>query len=100
MQEFQTTKHIMSMENPTGTPLDVLCDELIEDIKIRDQKLRQEVPQEARIKRYNALMITHLELCAMYQREVMRKLSIIGPNEGPLGNPRIGVQREQNDGGE
>ena len=86
------TPLLMSPENPDGWKLEELFDRLIAEIEVKCTKISGDPREVARqVLENNRNIIGMLRLCATTQRQSMAALDTIGPNQGPLGKPRIGV---------
>jgi len=85
---------LMSAENPTGHKLDVLVSQLMLEILDKNKKIVHDQSEEARMVFQNNIgIIEYLTNVRDLQIGSMECLDLLAENEGPNGNPRIGVSR-------
>lgn len=86
------TPLLMSSENPNGWKLEELLGQLNEEILDKCKKIEGEKrPVAKQVLQNNRHIMQMLRDAATLQRQSMAFLEAIGPNEGPLGTPRIGA---------
>jgi len=82
---------LMGSENPDGHCLEELLAQISVEIKGKTAKVSQDKsPISIQIQANNSAIITLLRAAEEIQRSSLSLLNSIGPNEGPLGTPRIG----------
>lgn len=87
-----TTKVLMSAGNPTGRKLEELLVEIAEDLRVKNDALEADLSPTSRAVRINNLGILDcLALAGVRQLDTLRRLDLIGPDQGPGGTPRIGT---------
>lgn len=87
-----TTKVLMSAGNPTGRKLEELLVEIAEDLRVKNDSLEADPSPTSRAVRINNLGILDcLALAGVRQLDTLRRLNLIGPDQGPNGTPRIGA---------
>ncbi|XYD09864.1 hypothetical protein R1A27_04760 [Methylobacterium sp. NMS12] len=87
-----TTKVLMSAGNPTGRKLEELLVEIAEDLRIKNDALEADPSPTSRAVRINNLGILDcLALAGVRQLDTLRRLDLIGPDQGPGGTPRVGA---------
>ena len=87
-----TTKVLMSAGNPTGRKLEELLVEIAEDLRVKNDSLEADPSPTSRAVRINNLGILDcLALAGVRQLDTLRRLNLIGPDQGPGGTPRIGA---------
>lgn len=87
-----TTKVLMSVDNPTGRKLEELLAEIAEDLRVKNDALEADPSPISRAVRINNLGILDcLALAGVRQLDTLRRLNLLGPDQGPGGTPRIGV---------
>jgi hypothetical protein len=83
---------LMSPENPEGWTLEELTVQLIAEIYGKIVKIQDDERQEAKlVTANNHRIIGYLREIRELQGLSMEALANLGPNQGPLGKPRIGV---------
>jgi hypothetical protein len=86
----------MSPENPDGWTLEGLCRQLITEIEGKCRKIELDRRPVARlVLANNRSIIGYLEAVTLLQEQSMSALLGLGPNQGPLGTPRIGIGSEE-----
>lgn len=86
------TKVLMSAGNPTGRKLEELLVEIAEDLRVKNDALEADPSPTSRAVRINNLgIIDCLALAGVRQLDTLRRLDLIGPDQGPSGTPRIGA---------
>ncbi|SDA12991.1 hypothetical protein SAMN02799622_00876 [Methylobacterium sp. UNC378MF] len=87
-----TTKVLMSAGNPTGRKLEELLVEIAEDLRVKNDALEADPSPTSRAIRINNLGILDcLALAGVRQLDTLRRLDLIGPDQGAGGTPRIGA---------
>lgn len=87
-----TTKVLMSAGNPSGRKLEELLVEIAEDLRVENDALEADPSPTSRAVRINNLGILDcLALAGVRQLDTLRRLDLIGPDQGPSGTPRIGA---------
>ena len=87
-----TTKVLMSVGNPTGRKLEELLVDIIQDLRIKNDSLESDASPTSRAIRINNLgIIDCLALAGVRQSDTLRRLDLLGPDQGPRGTPRIGA---------
>ena len=87
---------LMSNTNPEGWKLEELLDQLVGEVRHKTSKIEDDTREIAQaVVRNNDAIIAHLTEAAKAQRNSYEILAQLGPNEGPLGTPRIGVGSQQ-----
>lgn len=82
---------LMGADNPDGMTLEDLLQKLIEEIDAKTEKIVGDDCSEAKFVRdNNNHIVAFLHACVGLQTVSMEVLAGMGPNEGPLGKPRIG----------
>lgn len=83
---------LMSKANPEGWKLEELLDKAALEIETLKTPLIRDDPRAAAktVVHNNGRIVALLYEAARLQRDSYRVLATIGPNEGPLGKPRIG----------
>ena len=89
----ETAPLLMSKANPEGWKLEELLDKAALEIETLKTPLIRDDPRPAArtVVHNNGRIVALLNEAARLQRDSYRVLATIGPNEGPLGKPRIGV---------
>ena len=83
---------LMSSVNPTGHKLEDLLPRLRAEISNKtDRLVGDDRPISQTLIRNNHLIMQLLAQAEAIQRESLRELDRIGPDQGPTGTPRIGV---------
>lgn len=91
-QGEQRKPMLMSAENPNGWKLEDLLAQLSYEITEKSMKLLEdERPQATMVAANNAEIVMLLSQAASAQHNSLRVLSQLGPDQGPLGKPRIGI---------
>lgn len=86
-----TAEILMSSTNPNGHKLEELLQQLQIEVATKSQKIESDTRPSARqVLRNNSQIIGLLMQAEALQRSSYDVLSTIGPNQGPLGTPRIG----------
>ncbi len=87
-----TTKVLMSAGNPSGEKLEELLVKIVEDLRVENDALEADPSPTSRAVRINNLGILDcLALAGVRQLDTLRRLDLIGPDQGPGGTPRIGA---------
>jgi|GEM_PF-1178465 len=87
-----TTKVLMSAGNPTGRKLEELLADIIQDLRIKNDALELNTSATSAAIRLNNLgIIDCLALAGARQADTLRRLDLLGPDQGPGGTPRIGA---------
>ncbi|WP_426315535.1 hypothetical protein ACN9MF_11480 [Methylobacterium fujisawaense] len=87
-----TTKVLMSAGNPTGRKLEELLVEIVEDLRAKNDDLEADPSPTSRAVRINNLgIIDCLALAGVRQLDTLRRLDLMGPDQGPRGTPRLGA---------
>ncbi|MBE7247465.1 MAG: hypothetical protein INR63_21185 [Actinomycetospora chiangmaiensis] len=87
-----TTKVLMSADNPTGWKLEELLVQISEDLRVKNDRLEGDASPTSRAIRINNLgVIDCLALAGVRQSDTLRRLDLLGPDQGPGGTPRIGA---------
>lgn len=87
-----TTKVLMSAGNPSGRKLEELLVEIAEDLRVKNDALEADPSPTSRAVRINNLgIIDCLALAGVRQLDTLRRLDLIGPDQGPRGTPRLGT---------
>lgn len=83
---------LMGPQNPTGWKLEELLPQIAREIEAKTLKIADDPRTVARlVAENNGMIVWHLEEAEALQRTSYVALDSMGPNEGPLGKPRIGV---------
>ena len=83
---------LMSPQTPDGWKLEELCDQLIAELHEKCFKISADARPAARqVLRNNQQIVGLLHQARALQSSNMDLLAQVGPNQGPLGTPRIGV---------
>ncbi|WP_267422687.1 hypothetical protein [Methylobacterium sp. GC_Met_2] len=87
-----TTKVVMSAGNPTGRKLEELLADIVQDLRIKNDALAGDTSPTSRAILLNNLgIIDCLALAGARQSDTLRRLDLLGPDQGPGGTPRIGT---------
>ncbi|MGU3664467.1 hypothetical protein ACLBX9_09815 [Methylobacterium sp. A49B] len=87
-----TTKVLMSVGNPTGWKLEALLAQIVEDLRVKNDALEGDAsPTSTAIRINNLGVIDCLALAGVRQLDTLRRLDLLGPDQGPAGTPRIGA---------
>jgi hypothetical protein len=87
-----TTKVLMSAGNPTGRKLEELLAEIVQDLRVKNDALELNPSATSAAIRVNNLgIIDCLALAGVRQSDTLRRLDLLGPDQGPAGTPRIGA---------
>ena len=87
-----TTKLLMSAGNPSGLKLEDLLTAIVQDLRIKNDALEGDTSPTSRAIRVNNLgIIDCLALAGVRQSDTLRRLDLLGPDQGPGGTPRIGT---------
>lgn len=87
-----TPKVLMSADNPTGWKLEELLAQIIQDLRVKNDRLEGDASPTSRAIRINNLgVIDCLALAGVRQSDTLRRLDLLGPDLGPGGTPRIGA---------
>lgn len=87
-----TTTVLMSVDNPTGWKLEELLARIVQDLRIKNDRLEGDASPTSRAVVINNLgIIDCLALAGARQLDTLRRLDLIGPDRGPGGTPRIGA---------
>lgn len=87
-----TTKLLMSAGNPSGLKLEDLLTAIVQDLRIKNDALESDTSPTSRAIRVNNLgIIDCLALAGIRQADTLRRLNLLGPDQGPGGTPRIGA---------
>jgi len=87
-----TTKVLKSAGNPTGRKLEELLADIIQDLRIKNDALEGDAsPTSSAIWINNLGIIDCLALAGVRQSDTLRRLDLLGPDQGPGGTPRIGA---------
>ncbi|WP_267355691.1 MULTISPECIES: hypothetical protein [unclassified Methylobacterium] len=87
-----TTKLLMSAGNPSGLKLEELLSAITQDLRIKNDALEGDASPTSRAIRINNLgIIDCLALAGVRQNDTLRRLDLLGPDQGPGGTPRIGA---------
>lgn len=82
---------LMSATNPSGWKLEDLMPQLAMEIKVKTDKIKHDTrPVSLLVQNNNAEIIEHLYAIERLQHRSFEQLRTLGPDEGPLGQPRIG----------
>lgn len=82
---------LMSADNPTGWKLEELMPQLAMEIQTKTDKIKHDTrPVSILVQNNNAEIIEHLYAIERLQHRSYEQLRTLGPDEGPLGQPRIG----------
>lgn len=82
---------LMSADNPDGHKLENLLNQLQQEVEAKSAKIvNDRRPQALRVLRNNQQIIGLLMQAEALQCDSYDVLATMGPNEGPLGTPRIG----------
>ncbi len=85
---------LMTAENPDGWTLEGLLAQLVEEVEAKTGKIASDTSRLASDVRFNNfVIINNLTNALSAQRRSIRLLAEAGPDEGPLGKPRIGPGR-------
>lgn len=86
---------LMSPVNPDGWKLEDLLHQIYGEVKAKCRKIENDPRPVARqVLRNNQQIMGLLQQAAALQEDSYDKLDAIGPNQGPLGTPRIGEGSE------
>lgn len=95
------TPVLMSQGRPFGWKLEELLAQLIQEIEAKSTKISADDTQIAQaVLANNQAIIRHLTLALQYQQASYRMLARLGPDQGPLGAPRIGAVAPAHSGGD
>lgn len=87
-----TTTVLMSVDNPTGWKLEDLLARIVQDLRVKNDRLEGDASPTSRAVLINNLgVIDCLALAGVRQLDTLRRLDLIGPDRGPGGTPRIGA---------
>ena len=87
-----TTKVLMSADNPTGWKLEELLAQIGQDLRAKNDRLEGDAsPTSTAIRINNLGIIDCLALAEVRQRDTLRRLDRLGPDQGPGGTPRVGT---------
>ncbi|MCJ2020597.1 hypothetical protein MKK84_24740 [Methylobacterium sp. E-065] len=87
-----TTKVLMSAGNPSGFKLEELLTAIVQDLRIKNDALEGNAsPTSTAIRVNNLGIIDCLALAGVRQNDTLRRLDLLGPDQGPGGTPRIGA---------
>ena len=87
-----TTKVLMSAGNPNGWKLETLLAQIVEDLRVKNDALEGDAsPTSSAIRHNNLGVIDCLALAGVRQLDTLRRLDLLGPDQGPSGTPRVGV---------
>jgi len=87
-----TTKVLMSADNPTGWKLEELLVQVSQDLRVKNDRLEGDASPTSRAIRINNLgVIDCLALAGVRQSDTLRRLDLLGSDQGPSGTPRIGT---------
>lgn len=87
---------LMSKENPAGAKLEELLNQLIAELEAKNKKIEHDPTYHAQLVKVNNIaIIGHLQASKYLQETSMQILNTLGPNQGPLDTPRIGVDKEE-----
>ncbi len=82
---------LMSATNQDGWKLEDLMPQLAMEIKAKNDKIKHDTrPVSILVQNNNAEIIEHLYAIERLQCRSYEQLRTLGPDEGPLGQPRIG----------
>ncbi|WP_162600026.1 hypothetical protein [Azospirillum sp. TSH58] len=82
---------LMSADNPAGRKLEDLLPQIAGEVEAKTLKIAADPrPVARRVAENNARIVKLLEEAETLQRASLEALASIGPDEGPLGAPRIG----------
>lgn len=82
---------LMTPDNPTGWKLEDLVAQLKVEILAKCDRIKDDSrPQAMRVMLNNASIIALLDKIRVIQRGSLALLDQLGPDNGPLGAPRIG----------
>lgn len=86
---------LMSKENPDGWKLEDLLTRLREELDRKNDRLSGDTHPIARgVLQSNRRIIALLNQAEQLQREALRYLDTLGPDQGPRGTPRVGPGAE------
>jgi hypothetical protein len=89
------TPILMSPQNPEGWKLEELLRRTAEEVEGKTAKISQDHSLAARrVAENNGRIVALLARAAAIQDESMAALAAVGPDQGPLGKPRIGPGSE------
>ncbi|MCJ2102422.1 hypothetical protein [Methylobacterium sp. E-046] len=87
-----TTKVLMSADNPAGWKLEELLAQIAQDLRAKNDRLEGDASPTSKAIRINNLgIIDCLALAGVRQSDTLRRLNLLGPDQGPGGTPRIGA---------
>lgn len=87
-----TTTVLMSADNPTGWKLEELLAQIAQDLRVKNDRLEGDASPTSKAVLINNLgIIDCLTLAEVRQRDTLRRLNLLGPDQGPGGVPRIGT---------
>lgn len=80
---------LMSVDNPDGAKLEELLSQVQVDLREKNAKLTGECPVNEHIRSNNLAILALLEKAESIQRDTLRRLDDLGPDQGPHGTPRV-----------
>lgn len=88
----ETGKILMSQGNPNGHKLEDLLAQVADEITAKCNRIQGDGSAIAQdVLRNNRDIIVRLHECRRLQEHSLARLSEKGPDQGPLGKPRVGV---------
>ena len=95
---MKTTPILMSADNPDGWKLEDLCAQLQREVLAKNQRIDGDNREQAlRTAARNRRIIQLLGNIVSMQQDIMADLATLGPDDGPLGRPRIGKGSDQSE---
>lgn len=79
---------LMSVDNPDGHKLEDLLSQLQQELKTKTSNLTGDCPVNSHIRANNIAIVAMLERAEELQRDTMKRLEELGPDQGPHGVPR------------
>lgn len=83
---------LMSRDNPEGWKLEDLLSQLRDEIVAKNRNIaNDDRPAAQAVHQNNKAILQLLAGCENLQRDSLSRLDALGPDQGPLGKPRIGA---------
>jgi len=82
---------LMTRENPTGHKLEELLAQVAHELTVKNDRLTGDLSPAAQTLRHNNVeIISLLHQARRHQEHSLKVLLDVGPDQGPMGKPRVG----------